>query len=150
MTTRGIEDEDAGTEWERLEQEIREEFERLEKADRELGNEKSHQIINHLRSQTDQVIRSKDALMGREILEQIRTVFFQLTMIYQCMGLIRDCSNNFGHFRWKDANRARQLVNQGMSIIGNNPTVEQLQPIAAQLVGLMPDDEAGNKGGFLH
>lgn len=147
---RKIEDEDAGTEWERLEQEIREEFERLEKADKELGNEKSHQIVNHLRSQTDQVIRSKDALMGREILEQIRTVFFQLTMIYQCMGLIRDCSNNFGHFRWKDANRARQLVNQGMSIIGNNPTVEQLQPIAAQLVGLMPDDEAGNKGGFLH
>lgn len=147
---RKIEDEDAGTEWERLEQEIREEFERLEKADRELGNEKSHQIINHLRSQTDQVIRSKDVLMGRELLDQIHTVFFQLTMIYQCMGLIRDCSNNFGRFRWKDANRARQLVNQGMSIISNNPTVEQLQPIAAQLVGLMPDDEAGNKGGFLH
>ena len=147
---RKIEDEDAGTEWERLEQEIREEFERLEKADRELGNEKSHQIINHLRSQTDQVIRSKDVLMGRELLDQIHTVFFQLTMIYQCMGLIRDCSNNFGRFHWKDANRARQLVNQGMSIISNNPTVEQLQPIAAQLVGLMPDDEAGNKGGFLH
>ena len=147
---RKIEDEDAGTEWVRLEQDIREEFERLEKADRELGNEKSHQIVDHLRAQTDQVIRSKDVLMGRELLDQIHTVFFQLTMIYQCMGLIRDCSNNFGRFRWKDANRARQLVNQGMSIIGNNPTVKQLQPIAAQLVGLMPDDEAGNKGGFLH
>ncbi len=147
---RKIEDVDAGTEWERLEQEIREEFERLEKADRELGNEKSHQIVIHLRSQTDQVIRSKDALMGRELLDQIRTVFFQLTMIYQCIGLIRDCSNNFGRFRWKDANRARQLVNQGMSIISNNPTVEHLQPIAAQLVELMSDDEAGNKGGFLH
>jgi molecular chaperone DnaK len=88
--------------------------------------------------------------MGRELLDQIRTVFFQLTMIYQCIGLIRDCSNNFGRFRWKDANRARQLVNQGMSIISNNPTVEHLQPIAAQLVELMSDDEAGNKGGFLH
>lgn len=147
---RKIEDEDAGSEWERLEKEIREEFERLEKADRELGNDKSHQLTSHLRSQTDQVIRSKNVLMGRDLLDQIRTVFFQLTMIYQCMGLIRDCSNNFGRFRWKDASRARQLVNQGMAIIANNPTVEQLQPIAAQLVGLMPDDEAGNKGGFLH
>lgn len=147
---RKIEDEDAGSEWERLEKEIREEFERLEKADRELGNEKSHQIVNQLRSQTDQVIRSKNVLMGRELLKQIGHVFFQLTMIYQCMGLIRDCNNNFGRFRWKDASRARQLVNQGMAIIANNPTVEQLQPIAAQLVGLMPDDEAGNKGGFLH
>ena len=147
---RKIEDDDSGTEWQRLEKDIREEFERLEKADRELGNDKSHQLTSHLRSQTDQVIRSKNVLMGRDLLDQIRTVFFQLTMIYQCMGLIRDCSNNFGRFRWKDASRARQLVNQGMAIIGNNPTVEQLQPIAAQLVGLMPDDEAGNKGGFLH
>ena len=147
---RKIEDEDAGTEWERLEQEIREEFERLEKADRELGNDKSHQLTNNLRSQADQVIRSKNVLMGRDLLDQIRTVFFQLTMIYQCMGLIRDCSNNFGRFRWKDASRARQLVNQGMGIIGNNPTVEQLQPIAAQLIDLMPRDEAENVGGFLH
>jgi molecular chaperone DnaK len=122
----------------------------LERADRELGNDKSHQLTNHLRSQADQVIRSKNVLMGRDLLDQIHTVFFQLTMIYQCMGLIRDCSNNFGRFHWKDSSRARQLVNQGMAIIGNNPTVEQLQPIAAQLVGLMPDNEAGNKGGFLH
>lgn len=147
---RKIEDEDAGSEWDRLERDIREEFERLEKADQELGNDKSHQLTSHLRTQTDQVIRSKNVLMGRDLLDQIRTVFFQLTLIYQCMGLIRDCNNNFERFRWKDASRARQLVNQGMAIISNNPTVEQLQPIAAQIVGLMPDDEAGNKGGFLH
>ena len=71
-------------------------------------------------------------------------------MIYQCMRLIRHCNNNFGRFRWTDANRARQLVNQGMAIMANQPTVEQLQPIAAQIVGLMPDDEAANTGGFLH
>lgn len=147
---RKIEDEDAGTEWERLEKEIREEFERLERADKDLGNDKSHQQTSHLRSQADQVIRSKNVLMGRDLLDQIRTVFFQLTMIYQCMGLIRDCSNNFGRFRWKDAGRARQLVNQGMAIIANNPTVEQLQPIAAQLVDLMPDDQRPNDDGLLH
>lgn len=146
---RKIEDVDAGTEWERLEKEIREEFERLEKADKELGNDKSHQIVNQLRNQTDQVIRSKNVLMGRDVLEQITHVFFQLTMIYQCMGLIRDCNNNFGRFRWKDANRARQLVNQGMAAMANQPTVEQLQPIAAQLISLMPDDEARNVGGLL-
>lgn len=147
---RKIEDEDAGSEWERLERKIREEFERLEKADCELGDDKDHQEVRHLRSQTDQVIRSKNVMMGRDLLDQIQTKFFQLTMIYQCMGLIRNCSNNFGRYRWKDASRARQLVNQGMAIIGNNPTVEHLQPIAAQLVSLMPDDEAGNEGGFLH
>jgi molecular chaperone DnaK len=147
---RKIEDKDAGTEWERLEKEIREEFARLEKADKELGNDKSHNLVSQLRNQTDQVIRSKNVLMGRDVLEQITQLFFQLTFIYQCMGLIRDCNNNFGRFRWKDANRARQLVNQGMAAIANQPTVEQLQPIAAQLVGLMSDDDATNAGGFLH
>ena len=149
---RKIEDEDAGTEWERLEKEIREEFERLEKADRELGNDKSHQLVSQLRNQTDQVIRSKNVLMGRDLLEQISHVFFQLTMVYQCMGLIRDCNNNFGRFRWKDASRARQLVNQGMAAMANQPTVEQLQPIAAQIVRLMedPDENGVNKDNFLH
>ena len=62
------------------------------------------------------------------------------------MRLIRDCNNNFGRFRWKDASRARQLVNQGMAIMGNNPTVEQLQPIAAQLINLMPLDQQEENG----
>ena len=136
---RKIEDEDARTEWDRLEKTIREEFERLEDADRQLGNDNSHQLVSQLRNLTDQAICSKNVLMGREVLGQITHVFFQLTMIYQCMGLIRDCNNNFDRYSWKDTNRARQLVNQGMTIIANHPTEEQLRPIAAELAGLAPE-----------
>lgn len=146
---RKIEDMDSGTEWERLEREIREEFERLEQANAELGNDKSNGLVNQLRKQTDHVIRTKNVQVGRVILEQIQGLFFQLTMIYQCMGLIRNCNDNFGKFNWKDASRARQLVNQGMELMTSQPTVEQLQPIAAQLVRLMPEDEAGYHGGLL-
>ena len=138
---RKIEDEDAGTEWERLEKEIRKEFERLEKADKDLGNDKSHARVSHLRNQTDQVILSKNVLIGRDVLEQITQEFFQLTMIYQCMGLIRNCNNNFSRFRWKDTNRAQQLINKGMTIMASQPTVEQLQPIAAELIGLVPEGD---------
>ena len=148
---RKIEELDASTEWSRLEEEIREEFERLEKADRELGNEKSHQMTNNLRSQADQMIRTKNVLMGRDLLDQIRTLYFQLTMIYQCIGLIRECNNNFGRFHWSDSSRAQQLVDRGMAIIANQPTVEQLQPIAAQLLELIPDGpKPGGDDGLLH
>lgn len=147
---RKIEEMEDETEWTRLEQELREEFERLEKANSDLGNEKTTAIVNQLRSQTDQVIRSKDVTMGHELLDQINSLFFHLTMLYQCMGLINECNKNFGRYRWKDPSRARQLINQGLSLMANQPTVEQLRPIAQQLIGLMPDDEAGNKGGFLH
>lgn len=147
---RKIEDEDASTEWERLETEIREEFERLEKADEDLGNDRSHALVNQLRSQTDQVIRSKSVLMGHEVLDQIKQLFFALTMVFQCIGLIKHCDDNFGHFRWKDSVRARSLVNQGLAAIANNPTAEKLQPIAAQLIDLMPNDQRPDDDGLLH
>lgn len=71
-------------------------------------------------------------------------------MIYQCMGLIHDCNERFEQIRWKDVSRARQLINQGLEEINNQPTIEKLHPIARNLIGLMPDDEAiQNTGGLL-
>lgn len=146
---RKIEKLDAGTEWQRLEKELREEFDKLEKAQNDLGNEKSAQLVNQLRTQTDNAIRTKNVQVGREVLEQINSLFFQLTMLYQCMGIIRYCNERFASMHWKDSSRARQLVNRGMDQINNNPTTEGLRQIAAELLGLMPKDEAEGAGGKL-
>lgn len=146
---RKIEKLDAGTEWQRVEKELREEFDKLEKAQNDLGNEKSAQLVNQLRMQTDNAIRAKNVQVGREVLEQISSLFFQLTMLYQCMGIIRYCSESFASMHWKDSSRARQLVNRGMEQINNNPTTEGLRQIAAELLGLMPKDEAKGAGGKL-
>jgi molecular chaperone DnaK len=146
---RKIEDLDTTTEWQRLEDELREKFDRLEKVQQELGNEKSGQLVEQLRSQTDDIIHQKDVKMGREILEQIHRLFFTLTLVYQCAGLIRSCQQRFGSIGWKDSNRARQLVNQGIAAINNNPTGDTLLPIAQGLIQLMPPDEAANASGLL-
>lgn len=146
---REIERLDESTEWQRLEAELREEFERLEKAQNNLGNDKSAQLVNQLRTQTDSAIRTKNAHVGRDVLEQIHNLFFQLTMIYQCMGIIRDCNDRFATIRWKDSSRARQLVNRGMEQINNNPTTEELRQIAVELLRLMPNDEVPGTGGLL-
>lgn len=146
---RKIEKLDAGTEWQRLEKELREEFDKLEKAQNDLGNEKSAQLVNQLRTQTDNAIRTKNVQVGREVLEQINSLFFQLTMLYQCMGIIRYCNERFASMHWKDSSRARQLVNRGMDQINNNPTTEGLRQIAAELLELMPKDEAEGAGGKL-
>ena len=87
--------------------------------------------------------------MGREVLDQINSLFVHLTMVYQCMGLIQDCHRRFASIQWKDSSRARQLVNKGMEEINNQPTVEKLLPIARQIIELMPDYEAANAGGLL-
>ena len=146
---RKIEELYAGTEWQRIEQELREEFDKLEKAQNDLGNEKSAQLVSQLRTQTDNAIRTKDVKIGREVLEQVNSLFFQLTMIYQCMGIIRYCNERFTSMHWKDSSRARQLVNRGMEQINNNPTTEGLRQITAELLGLMPKEDADNVGGLL-
>ena len=132
-----------------MEQELREEFDRLEKAQNDLGNDNSAQLVNQLRTQTDETIRAKNVQVGRELLEQINRLFFQLTMVYQCMGLIQSCNDRFDTIRWKDSSRARHLVNRGMEQINNNPTTEGLRQIAAELIELMPQAEAANAGGLL-
>lgn len=91
----------------------------------------------------------KDAKLGREILDQISSLFVHLTLVYQCMGLIRDFHNRFGTIRWKDASRARQLINRGLEEINNQPSVDKLHPIACGLIDLMPNEEAVNAGGLL-
>lgn len=146
---RKIEKLDAGTEWQRVEKELRDEFDNLEKAQSELGNDKSAQMVNQLRTQTDNAIRTKDVQIGRQVLEQVKSLFFQLTMLYQCIGIVRYCNDRLGTIRWKDSSRARQLVNRGMEQINNNPTTEGLRQIAAELLGLMPKEDAANAGGLL-
>lgn len=146
---RKIEDLDKSTEWQRVESELREEFERLEKAQEQLGNEKTQHLVENLRSQVDKTIRSRNVKVGYDVLEQINSLFFQLTMVYQCIGLIDNYNKTFASHQWKDASRARQLINRGMEIINNNPTTETLLAIAKGILDLLPDGETANAGGLL-
>ena len=146
---RKIERLDSSTEWQRTEAELRDEFDRLEKAQNDLGNAESAQIVEHLRGQVDRAIRSKNVSVAREVLQQVEGQFVQLTLVYQCMGFIDNYNKRFNTVRWKDATRARQLINRGLEEMQNQPSVERLHPIVCALIELMPNDEAANAGGLL-
>ena len=146
---RKIEDLDDSTEWQRLENRLREEFKKLEMAQTNLGDEKTESTVAQLRTQTDQAIRNRDIRTGREVLEQITGLFFQMTMVFQCMGVIRSCNDRFSSIDWEDASRARQLINLGLEEINNQPTTERLLPIARGLIKLMPREDSSNIGGLL-
>lgn len=146
---RKIEDFEDNTEWGRVEAELRDEFDRLEKANADLGNNKTNQAINALRQQIDEVIRKQDVKMARELKEIVTHLFYQLTMVYQCRYLIEDMNRDFDIIRWKDRNRARTLINQGLAEINNQPTREKLQPIAVALLELLPEGERNKRGSGL-
>lgn len=146
---RKIDDYDTQTEWQRLEKQLREEFDRLEKANNDLGNEKTTAIVNQFRSKVDQVIRSKDIQLGHDVIEEMGSLYVHLTMLYQCIGLIRAYDKQFSSVRWKDANRARSLINNGLAEINGNPRVEVLHPIACGIIELLPDNQRNDAGGKL-
>lgn len=140
-TLKTIDELNETTEWPKLEEELKEEFYRLEKANKDLGNDKTNQIVNQLRHQLEEVIKTQDIKVGNALLEEINSVYFQLTLVYQLIGIIRNYNQNFGSFNWKDSHRARQLLNDGLQQIGENPTVDDLHPIVIALINLLPNDE---------
>ncbi len=140
-TLKTIDELSETTEWPKLEEELKEEFYRLEKANKDLGNDRSAQVVNQLRNQLEEVLKSQDIKLGKALAEEIHSVFFQLTMVYQLIGFIRHHNQHFGSYHWKDSHRARQLLNEGLQQIGENPKVDDLHPIAIALINLLPNDE---------
>ena len=123
-------------EWDALEVEIREEFDRLERANNDLGNKYDKQVAA-LRSQVDMAIRSQNVVQGRSVLDDINGIFVAVTLIYQLMGFIDYNLKNFNTIQWKDANRARQLLQQGKEIAATNPSENALHPIVSAVISLM-------------
>ena len=146
---RKIEDFKEKTEWSRIEAALRKEFDDLEKANAKLGNSKTNKAIETLRNQIDEVIRKQDVKMAHELKDVVTSLFFQLTMVYQCQYVIEDLNRDFNSIEWKDSNRARLLINQGLAEINDQPTREKLQPIAAALLELLPEREKARRGSGL-
>lgn len=132
---------EGATAWPTLEAKLKEEFYRLEKAQKELGNEQTAKAVNELRRQLDEVLRAKDEKLGHTLLEEIEGLFVQLTYIYQLIGVVQHHNDNFGHYNWRNPQQARQILNEGMQIIASNPTVERLHPIVRRIFDLLPDNQ---------
>ncbi len=128
-------------EWENLEKDLKEEFYKLETANKDLGNDKTTSIIQELRRKLESVIPTKDVKVGKALLEEIHSVFFQLTMIYQLIGFVKNHHQNFGMYHWKDSQRARKLLNDAMQIINEAPDKDRLHPIVVELFNLLPEIE---------
>jgi molecular chaperone DnaK len=140
-TLKTIDELNETIEWPKLEAELKEEYYRLEQANKELGNDKTTKVVNQIKHQLEEVIKVKDVKLGNVLLDEINSLFIQLTFIYQLIGFIRLHNQNFGSYRWRDSNKARTLLNQGLQKIGESPDVDELHPIVISLIDLLPPDE---------
>lgn len=140
---------DGSTEWERLEHELHHELGRLEEANRELGNEQSTKQVEELKREVDRVVSARNVLLARSVLERIVELFVDLTLVYQCMAVIRNHHERFGAIAWRDRSRARQLIDRGLEAMNGRPERNTMLSIAQGILQLLPDDERSNAEGLL-
>jgi len=136
--------------WPALQAEMKELYDKLVKANADLGNPQTTLLVQNLKERMDRAIADKNVRVAKGVKEEMDHLFFKLTEIYQLMGVIQYYSENFRSIHWRDAVKANALLERGRAVIASGPTVEQLMPICRELWALTPSDERPlNTGGLL-
>lgn len=135
---REIEKRDSGSEFDRIEKELKRVFKMTEEDQKKYGTFQTGQVLDQLRAMVDEAIAKRDAKMAKEVLDQVHALDVRLALVEYFVAWILGWNKRFDTLAWKDRNRARQLINQAISIINDSPTADKLEPYVDQLVGLLP------------
>ncbi len=148
-----IDNIERSNQWPTIEKELKNTFYELEdlvdkiKAnndDDELNIDKVEVHINEYRSSIEQIIAEKNTKEAKALIREIGSYDFNLRNVVTGNGLdveyLNMIDNNFQDYNWKDALKARQLVNQGLQLIAEGRTTS-VRPVLIQVIALMPDEE---------
>ena len=140
-------------EYPKVEEELKEAFYELEdliekiKRNADDGNLNIRQIESHLeeyRKKVEHVVKEKNIKEAKELTREIGQLDFELrnavTGNAMDVQFLRHINDTFNSYHWKDATKARQLVNQGLQMATNGNT-SGIRNILIQIIGLMPDNE---------
>jgi molecular chaperone DnaK len=140
-------------EYPKVEDELKEAFYELEdliekiKRNADDGNLNISQIESHLeeyRKKVEHIIKEKNIKEAKELTREIGQLDFELrnavTGNAMDVQFLRHINDTFNSYHWKDANKARQLLNQGLQMATNGNT-SGIRNILIQIIGLMPDNE---------
>ncbi len=140
-------------EYPKVEEELKEAFYELEdliekiKRNADDGNLNISQIESHLeeyRKKVEHIVKEKNIKEAKELTREIGQLDFELrnavTGNAMDVQYLRHINDTFNSYHWKDATKARQLVNQGLQMATNGNT-SSIRNILIQIIGLMPDNE---------
>jgi molecular chaperone DnaK len=140
-------------EWPKVEQELKDAFYELEdliekiKAnsdDDDLNMDKVEAHIQEYKKTIEHIIKDKNMKDAKELTSDINSFKFhlisELTDNAQDAQFVKQLNNEFSTIKWKDANKARQLLNQCLQL-ANEGRTKAIRPLLVQVIGLMHDDE---------
>lgn len=138
---RNVEARDTETEWDRLVGGINKKLEELHKTQALVGDEESAASLANREREAKAAIASKQVDLAAKSLEDLEELLFHMNFVAIAMGFILRYNERFGKVAWKDAIRARQLLDQGLALIGGRPSREEISPIVHGLCDLLPEAE---------
>lgn len=149
---RKIDDLQDAAEFPKTEEELKNAFYRLEETFKkvegkveEINDEGVRAAIAQFKEQIPQVIKEKNVKVAKELIDQMRGLDFAL--VDAAMGaqmeiqILKEFNAEFDINEWSDRNKARMLINQGLSIAANNPSKQKLRPIVIELYKLLPKSD---------
>ncbi|MDR0683323.1 MAG: Hsp70 family protein [Dysgonamonadaceae bacterium] len=140
-------------EWPQIEKDLKDACSELEelvnkiKVNGHTGNmstEKIDAFMHEFKHKIDAVIRDKNRSEAKELISEIATMDFELrnavTGNAMDVQFLYHFNNEFSSYHWKDATKARQLINRGlqMAVSGNN---NNIRPILVEIASLIPRNE---------
>ncbi len=139
-------------EWPKAEQELKDAFyeweDLIEKIkasnDEDVDVDKVEAHNQEFKKTIEHIIQNKDTKAAKELTEKIERLDTELRNAVTGgaidKGKVEYHDRQFNNLQWKDKNKARQLVNQGMRLITEGKT-SQLRPILHQIWDLRIDPE---------
>lgn len=140
-------------EYPKVEEELKDTFYELEDligkiknngADGDLNMRQVEAHLEEYRKKIEHIIKDKNIKEAKELTREIGQLDFELrnavTDNAMDVQFLQHFNDGFNSFHWKDANKARQLLNQGMQMVTNGNT-SGVRSILQQLIGLLPDSE---------
>lgn len=148
-----LEEAEKATEYPKVEEELKDAFYELEDligkiknngADGDLNMRQIEAHLEEYRKKVEHIIKDKNIKEAKELTREIGQLDFELrnavTGNAMDVQFLQHFNDGFNSFHWKDANKARQLLNQGMQMVTNGNT-SGVRSILQQLIGLLPDSE---------
>lgn len=137
-------------EWPKAEADLKDTFykaeELIDKIDEaslwgDINETKVRHQMEEFKSHIESIIKDKDVKLAIETTENIMSLMRALVETFRDEGerekdYINYIDENFSRLPWKDATKARQLVNQAISNINNNGNQSQLEQLCIQIDSL--------------
>ena len=149
---RKIDDVQDAAEFPKTEEELKNAFYRLEETFKkvegrveEINDQDVRTSIEQYKEQIPQVIKEKNVKVAKELIDQMRGLDFML--VDAAMGaqmeiqILKEFNDEFDLQEWSDRNKAKMLIQQGLSIAATTPSKQRLRPIVIELYKLLPKSD---------